>query len=77
MKWGVGKTMNNADKKACPLRFNEDYTSRFKCIGDGCSWWCNFANDCSVSLLAKMFAGASICRNYFESYDSYDDIGIF
>lgn len=71
--------MNNENaEKVCPLRLNSrDYTSRPKCIGEGCSWWCNFANDCSVPLLAGMFADSSVCRNIFNSYNSSDDIGIF
>lgn len=68
--------MNNINMdKVCPLRLGgNDYAARPECIGARCSWWCDFANECSVSLLAGMFAGTSICRNYFESYD---DIGIF
>lgn len=70
--------MNDADKKVCPLRLNSrDYTARLKCIGKECSWWCNFADDCSIPLLAGMFADSSVCRNVFNSYDSSDDIGIF
>lgn len=67
--------MNNVDKKVCPLRFNDTLVSRPKCIGEECSWWCNFADRCSIPLLAEMFADSSICRNVFGSCD--DLTGVF
>ena len=36
------------------------------CIGSDCKWWCEFAKDCSIPLLAGMFADSEICRNVFE-----------
>lgn len=71
--------MNNINMdKVCPLRLGgKDYAARPECIGARCSWWCDFANDCSIPLLAGMFADSSVCRNTFNSYDSSDDIGIF
>lgn len=35
------------------------------CIKEECAWWCDFAKDCSVPLLAEMFADSEICRNVF------------
>lgn len=65
--------MNNGNaEKVCPLRFSDTLVSRPKCIGKECSWWCNFANDCSIPLLAGMFADSSVCRNTFNSYDDID-----
>ena len=74
--------MNNENaEKVCPLRLNDrDYTARLKCIGEGCSWWCNFADSCSIPLLAGMFADSSICRSVFDSCDDFscDDLtGVF
>lgn len=37
------------------------------CIGKDCSWWCDWANSCSIPLLAGMFADSEICRNVFEN----------
>lgn len=45
--------------KKCPI-------TRQTCQKSDCMWWCEFANDCSVSLLATMFADSEICRNIFE-----------
>ena len=42
------------------------------CIGPDCAWWCDFANDCSVSLLAGMFADSTICQNVFENNSSVE-----
>lgn len=71
--------MNNINMdKVCPLRLGgNDYAARPECIGARCSWWCNFANDCSIPLLAGMFADSSVRRNDFDSYDPSYDIGIF
>ena len=37
------------------------------CIGADCSWWCKWANDCSIPLLAGMFADSTICQSIFEN----------
>lgn len=36
-----------------------------KCTGTECAWWCGFAQDCAVPLLAGMFADSEICRTKF------------
>lgn len=67
--------MNNGNaEKVCPLRFNDTLVSRPKCIGEECSWWCNFADSCSIPLLAGMFADSSICRNVFNSCDDLTSV---
>lgn len=35
------------------------------CAETECSWWCGFAQDCSVPLLAGMFAGSDACNTKF------------
>ena len=50
------------NEKTCPIKNNA-------CIKDKCMWWCNFANDCSIPLLAGMFADSSVCNNVFETIE--------
>lgn len=54
--------------KVCPVRGRE-------CIGERCAWWCEFADDCSVPLLAGMFADSEICRNEFPTDEGGDNSG--
>ena len=46
----------------CPL-FQDD------CIEKACAFWCQWGKDCSIPLLAGMFADSEICRNDFEKRD--------
>lgn len=48
--------------KICPL-------TRGKCTGDLCAWWCAFAKDCAVPLLACIMADSSVCQNVWEKED--------
>lgn len=50
--------METAKDKICPMSGN-------LCMQDQCAWWSDFANYCSVPLLAGMFADSSICRTVF------------
>lgn len=52
--------------KVCPIMLTRKKSAACHCIGKDCAWWCNFAKDCSVPLLAGMFADSEICRNEFE-----------
>ena len=52
------------EKKYCPIMISSHATSG-ECIGSDCAWWANYANDCSIPLLAGMFADSEICRNVF------------
>lgn len=51
--------METAKDKICPM-------SGKLCMKEQCAWWCKFAQDCSVPLLAGMFADSTICCNVFE-----------
>lgn len=45
--------------KNCPI-------NGMNCKPSECMWWCDFGNDCAVSLLAEMFADSNICNNIFK-----------
>lgn len=45
--------------KTCPIK-------HAICDKENCMWWCEFAKDCSIPLLAGMFADSTVCRNVFE-----------
>lgn len=51
--------MEGNSEKICPVISTDDY---YLCKGEKCAWWCSFANDCAVPLLAGMFADSDICR---------------
>lgn len=53
-------------ERMCPLLQDD-------CIGKTCAFWCHWAKDCSVPLLAGMFADSEICRNTFEREDEQND----
>ena len=53
-----GDPMENSIDKFCPLR-------GCKCNPDDCAWWCDFAKDCAVPLMAGMFADSEICNTVF------------
>lgn len=62
------KMKNNMKEtnKDCPFL----YANRFhdsSCCGEKCSFWCEFANRCSIPLLAEMFADSTICQNVFNN----------
>lgn len=52
------------DFKFCPFMINK---GNGRCIGEDCSWWCKWANDCSVPLLAGMFADSTVCQSVFDN----------
>ncbi len=51
--------------KMCPL-------TRQTCSGEKCAFWCDWGQDCSVPLLAGMFADSEICRTCFSEYEVKD-----
>ena len=57
------------ERKVCPLRAGgKDYN--LSCTGESCAWWCEFAQDCAVPLLAWMFADSDICKSIFDNGSS-------
>lgn len=50
--------MESAKDKRCPL-------IQKVCCEESCAWWCGFAKDCAVPLLAGMFADCDVCNNVF------------
>lgn len=52
-------------RKICPfLIYNVPPAD--KCIGKRCAFWCDFARECAVPLLAGMFADSDICNTGFD-----------
>lgn len=51
--------MESTKDKFCPV------TGR-KCIEAACGWWCGWAKDCAVPLLAGIMADSEICRTKWE-----------
>lgn len=55
------KPNESSKYKFCPLNTRSGKI----CIRSKCAWWCEFAHDCAVPLLAAMFADSDICRTIF------------
>ena len=56
------------DTKICPIfaaGANNDISAVY-CIRQDCAWWAEWANDCSIPLIAGMFADSTICQNVFK-----------
>lgn len=49
--------------KPCPFMIINTNMGSSYCIGSDCAWWCNFAEDCSIPVIADILADSSICRN--------------
>ena len=60
--------MADAKLKPCPIMIAGNMPSAM-CIGADCAWWCGFADECAIPLLAGMFADSDICRNVFEEQE--------
>jgi hypothetical protein len=56
--------------KLCPLLSTSGRT--YKCFGKECGWWCEFAEDCAVPLVAGILADSSICQNAWDDV-RFDD----
>ena len=55
--------MAGAKGKTCPIRVtNLPHSER---SGESCAWWCEFAQECAVPLVAGVLADSTICQNIF------------
>lgn len=57
--------MESARGKVCPFKTHN--VVNIFCDEASCAWWCSFAKDCAVPLLAGMFADSNACNNIFEN----------
>lgn len=62
-----------AELKPCPIMVASANMQSTLCIQHHCAWWCAYANDCSIPLLAGMFADSEICRTVFEKQEGGAD----
>ena len=53
----------NSEWKVCPIMPTK---TTGNCLGKDCAWFCGFAEECAIPLLACMFADSEICRNVFK-----------
>lgn len=59
------RKVTESKEKLCPFKFNGKQGQE-KCQGEMCAFWCEFAHECAVPLLAGMFADSTICQNVFK-----------
>lgn len=52
-------------EKLCPFTFSNPYGNS-ECEGRRCEFWCEFANECAIPLLAGMFADSTVCQTMFK-----------
>lgn len=70
MEWRKGEVQKGGrivenKEKLCPFKFSEKQGQE-KCQGEMCAFWCEFADECAIPLLAGMFADSTVCQNVFE-----------
>ena len=53
------------DRKVCPFRVNGRVLTDVRCTGSSCAWWCGFAQECAVPLLAGMFSDGGLSKTLF------------
>lgn len=56
--------------KVCPMMIGKKANPL--CIGECCAWWCRFAEDCAVPLIAGILVDSSICNNVFDNTLPYE-----
>lgn len=56
--------MGTSKGKICPI-LSGPSTDWEDCRESKCAWWCGFAQDCAVPLLAGMFADSKSCNIEF------------
>lgn len=61
--------------KVCPIMCAGANQSVCYCIGRDCAWWCEFAEDCSVPLIAGILADSSICQNGWNNPELWEGEG--
>lgn len=61
--------------KICPLLLGRGYNH--DCKGGSCAWWCEFAKDCSIPVVAGILADSSICQNIFDAKRPLEDRDFF
>lgn len=52
--------------KVCPICVAGANNAVCWCIYENCAWWAEWANDCSIPLIASILADSSICLNDFS-----------
>lgn len=61
-------------RKLCPIWAASPRNGRnLDCMREDCSWWCKWGEDCSIPLLAGMFADSEICRTIFDNEGENDE----
>ena len=53
------------DRRDCPFRVNGRVLTDVRCTGSSCAWWCGFAQECAVPLLAGMFSDGGLSKTLF------------
>ena len=59
----------------CPL-FNEKSDFLNECRKSNCMWWCGWADNCSIPLLASMYADENRFKNTIN-HDLYEKVEQF
>ena len=52
--------MESAKGKLCPM-------TGATCTETACAWWCSFAQDCAVPLIAGILADSDLCKTVWEA----------
>lgn len=52
--------------KPCPILVASPRMGGTLCIQQHCAWWCEFAECCSIPLVAGILADSTICQNIWN-----------
>lgn len=55
-----------AETKPCPILVASPNGDSTLCLRNHCMWWCESAEDCSITFIADFIANSNICRNIGE-----------
>lgn len=61
-------------RKPCPMMIAHYGENAADCIGERCAWWCEFAGDCSVPLIAGILADSTICNSVFNQVRTQEKV---
>ena len=65
-----------AELKPCPILVVSSDIPSTLCMQQHCAWWCEYAECCSVPLIAGILADSTICQSVFrkEKDDAADKV---
>lgn len=61
------------DTKICPICVAGENNFVNYCIRQDCAWWADYADDCSIPVIAGILADSNICQNVWKKPPKEDE----